>query len=45
VDKSKYKDAYPIKGNIDENTVNELVVFQDAQVLPLFAIYCKGNVN
>jgi len=42
VDKRKYEDAYPITGNIDEKVIaNELVVFDKAQVLPLFAIYVK----
>jgi len=41
VDKRKFTEAYPITGNIDNNAVNELVVFQHAQVLPLFAIYYK----
>ena len=41
VDKRKFKDAYPITGNIDGNVANELVVFEKAQVLPLFAIYFK----
>jgi len=41
VDKRKLKDAYPITGNIDENVANEMVVFDKAQILPLFAIYFK----
>jgi len=42
VDKSKHVDAYPITGDFDEKAVaNELVVFEKAQVLPLFAIYFK----
>jgi len=44
VDQRKYNDAYPITGNIDGNVANELVVFQQAQVLPLFAIYYKKSV-
>jgi len=41
VDKRNFKDAYPITGNLDGNVANELVVFDKAQVLPLFAIYFK----
>ena len=42
MDQGKFNDAYPIKGDIDENAVaNEMVVFDKAQVLPLFAIYFK----
>jgi len=41
VDKRKHVDAYPVTGNIDENVANELVVFEKAQVVPLFAIYYK----
>jgi len=41
VDKGEYQKAYPITGNIDENVVNEVVVFDKAQVLPLFVVYIK----
>jgi len=41
VDKREYQKAYPITGNIDGNIADEFVVFQQAQVLPLFAIYYK----
>jgi len=41
VNNGRYTDAYPIKGNMDENIANELVVFQTSQVLPLFVIYLK----
>jgi len=41
VDKRRFNEAYPITGNIDGNAANELVVFDKAQVLPLFAIYFK----
>jgi len=41
VDKREYQKAYPITGNIDGNVANELVAFDKAQVLPLFAIYVK----
>jgi len=37
----EFKNAYPITGNIDGNVANELVAFDKAQVLPLFAIYFK----
>jgi len=33
------KSAFPITGKEDADTVDELVVFQDAQVLPIFAFY------
>jgi len=41
VNKLEFEKAYPIKGNIDGNVANELVAFEKAQVLPLFAIYYK----
>jgi len=37
----EFEKAYPITGNIDENVANELVAFDKAQVLPLFAVYFK----
>jgi len=46
VKKTEFNEAYPITGNFDENVVaNELVVFDKAQVLPLFAIYYNNNNN
>jgi len=39
VKEREYEYAFPIKGNIDGGIANELVVFDRAQVLPLFAIY------
>jgi len=41
VNKNESIRAYPITGVIDDNVVNELVVFEKAQVLPLFVIYMK----
>jgi len=45
VDQRKFNDAYPITGNIDGNVANELVVFDKAQVLPLFAIFFNKKIN
>ena len=38
VNKNENVNAYPITGNIDESSAAELVVFEKAQVLPLFLI-------
>jgi len=40
----KNNDTHPITGNIDGNVANEMVVFDKAQVLPLFAIYFSSTI-
>jgi len=36
--------AFPIKNQIDLDTRDEFVVFQDAQVLPLFVLSKQNNL-
>lgn len=39
VNKFEFDLAFPIEGNIEDNCVCELVVFENAQILPLYVIY------
>jgi len=36
--------TFPIQNQIDSNTRDEFVVFQDAQVLPLFVLSKQNNL-
>ena len=39
VKKTEFVNAFPIKDKIDDEVADELVVFDKAQVLPLFLVY------